>query len=97
MLQCYKGSTKVRALLQITLSSTPFVDPPLRCAGTIANMDQMTMRRTSQWLQMTCTTRNGSSMQKANSFQMERATQDHAYPRGCEDRSNEGGANVLLL
>ena len=70
---------------------------PYPCrASIIASMDQTTIHRTYQWLQMICIRRNGSWMRRANSFQMERVTRVRAHLRECEDRGNEGGANVVL-
>ena len=96
---CSNATTfkQFRSFLHITLSSTFSVDPILDVyVGIIASMDQTIMPRTYHWLQRTCIRRNESSMRRINTFQMGRVTQVHAHPQGCEDRGNEGGANVVL-
>ena len=93
---CYNVtlSCQISSLLYMTHTVTTCCGP--HPTGIIVNMDQMTMHRTYQWLQMTCTRRKESWTPKANTFQTERVTQVHGHPQGCEDRGSEGDANVDL-
>ena len=96
MRACYSvtQSCQVPTVFYMALTSITCCSP--HPTGITVSMDQMTMRRTYHWLQMTCYRRNENLMSRANSYQVERGTQVHGHPRGCEDRANEGGANVGL-
>ena len=87
-------SSHVSSMLYMTLTDTTYCPP--HPTGIIVNMDQMTMHRTYQWLQMTCTIRKENSTLRGNIFQVGRDTQVHGHRQGCGDRGNEGDASVDL-